>query len=451
MQYITAIDYVLLPFYLVFFAWRVKRMSHKLETADLKKYIFIAFGLRMLGSVGYSMLIQYYYGYGDSFNFYKAGIFFTEQISENPSNISYLFSSFTDTSEWYNAISTDTSSFFLTPSNNLVGRISGIVSYLCFNKYLIISLFFGFFSFMGQWKLFMVFDELNKSKNRKLLALAVLCAPSIWLWSSGLLKDSICLGAAGYMVHILYKFIVKKKFSVLDLLALLFLTYIVFIIKSYIISIFLAGFVIMGISVFFMSIRNKVIRAAAMLFTMAIITVVLYQLDFSDTITDATEKAIEQVKDFQHSYGMTENIEENSRAGFEIGEFDGSLNSILIKSPLAIFTCLFRPFPWESRKVIIFFASLESILVLIFTLFVMIRLGILRFFKTIFVTPHLLFCFSISIFFALIIGFTTFNFGTMIRYKVIFIPFYYFLLVNLYSNYRPQKKNTNPVTAALHT
>lgn len=411
-------------------------MSKKPEAPELKKYLFIAFGLRMLGSVAYCLLIEYYYGYGDSFTFYDGGNFFTEQISRNPGDFSYLFSSFKETADWYNATAVENTGYFLTPSNNMVMRISALLSYLSFNKFILIALFFGYFSFLGQWKLFLVFDDINKHRNRKLLAFALLCTPSIWFWSSGLLKDSICLGAVGFIVHIIYKFTIKKKFSFTELIALVFLIYVVFIIKSYIFSILLAGLVIMLISLFFTSIANKLLRAALLLITITVTAFILYEGDFSDRIKEGTEKAVTQIQEFQQNYETIQDKVEESKAGFGIGEFDPSLNSLILKSPSVVFTCLFRPFLWESKKLIIVFAALESTLLLLCTLFVMIKTGFLRFFKVIFTTPHLLFCFTISIFFCLIIGFTTFNFGTMIRYKAIFLPFYYFLLVNLYSNYR---------------
>ncbi|MEO7044609.1 MAG: hypothetical protein ABI091_04830, partial [Ferruginibacter sp.] len=117
-----------------------------------------------------------------------------------------------------------------------------------------------------------------------------------------------------------------------------------------------------------------------------------------------------------------------------------SLSSLILKSPYVVFSCMFRPFLWESRKVIILFTSLETTLALVLTIFVMFKVKIFNFFRVILTTPYLLFCFTISILFALIIGFTTFNFGTMIRYKIIFLPFYYFMLVNIYSNFRPVEK-----------
>ncbi len=443
-MHITVFDYILLPLYIVFFYWRAKKMSARLQTADLKKYLFIALTFRMLGAFAYSMLIEYYYGYGDSFSFFFGGKVFTEHISKYPSDFTLLFSSFKENAEWHNVLQSDDSSFFETAPNNLMSRISAILSYLSFGKYLIIAMFCGFFSFLGQWKLFLVFDEINQHRNRKLLAIAVLCMPSIWFWSSGLLKDTICLGAMGFIVHILYKFFIKKSFSISNLLLLLFLVYIVYIIKSYILAVFLMGIILMGLSSMITSIKSFIVRLGLIFLSFLAIMVVLYQINFANQLSNITEVAFVQIKGFQNSYEYASDQEENnSKAGFGLGLGDmsnPSINTLILKSPLAVITCLYRPFPWESRKVIIFFASLEAILSLLATLFVIMRLGFIRFVRTILNKPFLLFCFTISILFALLIGFTTFNFGTMIRYKVIFVPFFYFLLVSLYSEYKVSKK-----------
>ena len=129
MQAITVFDYLLLPLYLAFFYWRVKRMSNKIEEADLKKYLLIAFGFRMLGAIGYSMLIQYYYGYGDSFTFYDGGNFYFDQILNKPSNASYLLSGYKESSDWFSAIATDDNAFFYSGSNNLMMRISAVLAF----------------------------------------------------------------------------------------------------------------------------------------------------------------------------------------------------------------------------------------------------------------------------------------------------------------------------------
>ncbi|MEO7048570.1 MAG: hypothetical protein ABI091_24940 [Ferruginibacter sp.] len=437
--HISIFDYLFIPFYLAFFIWRTKKIAKKPEAANLQKYLIAALALRMFGSIAYSMLVEYYYGYGDSFTFYDGGNFFTEQISRSLSNIHYLFASFKETSDWYNSI-TVSNGYFETPSNNMVMRISAVLSYLSFNKFIIIGLFFGFFSFMGQWKLFLIFDELNNHKNRKMLAYAILFSPSIWFWGSGLLKDSICLGSTGFILYILYQFFVKRNFSIFNLISLFFYIYIVTVIKPYITAIILIGLLVMIFSIFMHSIKHRILRYGIILFSLISLGTIIYLSDFSSVITDITKDSISQIKEFQQSYQAVQENVEDSKAGFDLGDFDPSLSSLILKSPYVVFSCMFRPFLWESRKIIILFTSLETTLALVLTIFVMFKVKIFNFFRVIFTTPYLLFCFSISILFALIIGFTTFNFGTMIRYKIIFLPFYYFMLVNIYSNFRPAEK-----------
>lgn len=439
MQIITYLDYLLLPIYLAFFYGRAKKMA--LRFPDFRKFLITAFWLRMLGAVAYGMLVQYYYGYGDSRTFYFGNLVFREAISEDFANFNALFMPFDGVADWFNSVSND--NFFVTPfsahSSNMVMRITTFISYLCFNKYLIISLFFGFFSFVGQWKLFMVLNDINKDRNRKLLAYAVLYTPSIWFWGSGLLKDSICIGGLGLIIHILYKFFVKKKFRIFDIILLAVLYFVISIIKSYIINIVALGIILIFLSTFVKAIKNKALRVIMIFLSIVMGSVLFYISDFSGQIVELTEESISQIESFQGLYTETQNKEESSRAGFGLGELTPTVTGLILKSPAVIFTVLFRPFLWESRSVFILLTSLESTLLLFSTFYLMFKIGFIKFNKMVFGTPALLFCFVTSLLFSLIIGFTTFNFGTMIRYKIIFLPFYYFLLVYLYCNYQQIK------------
>ncbi len=53
--------------------------------------------------------------------------------------------------------------------------------------------------------------------------------------------------------------------------------------------------------------------------------------------------------------------DENSKAGFSIGDMTPTFNSFIQKSPGVIASCLFRPFVWESKKIIILFAAIEAL------------------------------------------------------------------------------------------
>ena len=149
MQYINIIDYILLPVYLYIFYLIVRRRSVNYADADLRKIMLIAFLLRMLGSVGYSLMVQYYYGYGDTFTFYYGSNFLRDHVLQNTDNIKYFFSSAADFKNWFDMEVGDInySGYFGVASNLFVMKISAVVSFLSFNCFLIISVIFGFFSF----------------------------------------------------------------------------------------------------------------------------------------------------------------------------------------------------------------------------------------------------------------------------------------------------------------
>ncbi len=434
MDRILIYDYlILLPYLLLFYAFA--RIMAKHEEPRLRKYLMTAFWLRMLGCVLYSMVMQYYYGYGDSFTYFKGGNFFTDKISEDPSNIRYLFAPVKEIAEWYNASPESDpafSGYFVQPAGNMVMRISAFLSYLSFHRFLIISLFFGFFSFYGQWKMFLVFDDINNKRRSGLLALATLYTPSIWFWGSGLMKDSLCLGALGIMIYILYNLYSKKKVSIIHFVAFLVLFYVVAIVKSYITSILLASLALTVIFIMIRSVKNFAARLSISLFLLLTGVLILSQVDLSGKVKELSEEAVSTISVYQRSYQAAADDQEDSKGGFNIKELNPSIGSILMQAPAVIFTCLYRPFIWESRKVMIFLTALESTLLILCTIYLFYKAGILRFFGSIFKDEYLFFCFVLSMLFAMVIGFTTFNFGTMIRYKIIFLPFFYFLMLRIY-------------------
>lgn len=448
MQKITIVDFALLPIYLGIFYYFVIRKASSYNI-ELKKIFLTAFWLRMFGCIAYSMVLQYYYGgAGDSFTYYEGSDFLHDQIVKNLGNIKYYFVSGREFQQWFNSEVSDANltGYMAIPSANAVMKIAALFSFLAFNKFMIISLFFALFSFAGQWRLFQVFNDYNQGKNQKLLAVAVLYSPSIWFWGSGLMKDSICLGGMGFIIYILYNNIVKRRISLRQWLLLPALIFLVYIIKSYIIIILLASIMVVIFFRYILLLKNILLRIFAIMLFLVVGVIFLALSNFSGQINDLVQESYAQVQTFQQSYQNLQNGDENSKAGFEIGNVDASLSSMVLKSPGVIFSCLYRPFLWESRKIIILFTSLESTLLLLSTLYLLYKTRMTGFFKIIFSNHLILFCFILSILFALIIGFTTFNFGTMTRYKIILMPFYYFMLVTVYTKVNEKESQAQLLT-----
>ncbi len=434
-EIITVYDFVLLPVYLFIFYLIVRKKSKKYERDGLKKIFVTAFVLRMAGSIFYCLLLQYYYGYGDSFGFYQGGNVISHMIQQDITSVKYLFASGKEIVAAAKGMGiADTIPVSMPDdSNAFIMKMSAVLSYFTFNKYMLISISFGFFSFIGIWKLFYVFYNLNQKKNVKLLVFFVLYFPSLWFWGSGLLKEPVCVGALGIIIYLFYKNFMKKKFSITDMAVLLFLLFILTVVKSYITGILLISFLVIPLYKAVSKIKNVVFRILIVILLLFSSIVTLITIDVSPYIKYFVDNSFNQIQVFQKSYQDIQEMEDvGSKANFIVSGIDPSLESILANSPAVIGTCLFRPYVWESKKVIIFFASLEALLTFLITVYILFKTRIYGFFKYTFSNAFMLFCFIFSMLFALVIGYTTFNFGTMIRYKIIFLPFYFFLMIEVY-------------------
>jgi len=116
---------------------------------------------------------------------------------------------------------------------------------------------------------------------------------------------------------------------------------------------------------------------------------------------------------------------EDAASNFSLGsEFDGSFNGLIKIAPVAVGTTFFRPFIWEAHKISQLMAALESLLLMFFTLYILLKAGLLRFIKWIFKDPLLMYCFLFAVVFGVFVGASTLNFGTLVRYKIPCLPFF---------------------------
>ena len=136
MEILTPYDFLLLPVYLFLFYLIVKRKSKKYAAVGLKRIFITAFILRMAGAVGYSLLIQYYYGYGDSFGFYRGGNVLAEMMQQDISAVKYLFASGKDivAAARVMGLGDDVPVSMPNDSNAFVMKLSAILSYFTFYK-----------------------------------------------------------------------------------------------------------------------------------------------------------------------------------------------------------------------------------------------------------------------------------------------------------------------------
>jgi hypothetical protein len=111
---------------------------------------------------------------------------------------------------------------------------------------------------------------------------------------------------------------------------------------------------------------------------------------------------------------------------------------MISKAPQAINVAIFRPYLWEVRNPLMAISALECFALLLFTIYV-IYLKRHVFFKMI-LDPNVIFCLVFSITFAFAVGISTYNFGTLSRYRIPLLPFYVMALALMFHYEKKERK-----------
>ena len=119
-------------------------------------------------------------------------------------------------------------------------------------------------------------------------------------------------------------------------------------------------------------------------------------------------------------------------SGYTLGDLDGSWQNMIKLAPGAVNVTLFRPYLWEVSNPLMALSAIEGLITFIFTLLVLFRVGTQI---PHYVRAEVIFCLVFTIIFAFGVGVSTFNFGTLSRYKIPMLPFYWSALAIIYTSW----------------
>ena len=158
-QYLTIWDLILTPIYLIILIAIARRQREKRypEGHSLRPYFLPGLYVKLGGAIFIGLIYQFYYGGGDTFNFYKHSLIINstlndsfdiwlklitrQPIEENPQIYPYA-----SLMELYS----DPSSYTVAAFCALFGLLNG-------TTYMPIALLFAYFSFTGVWAMYRTF------------------------------------------------------------------------------------------------------------------------------------------------------------------------------------------------------------------------------------------------------------------------------------------------------
>jgi hypothetical protein len=273
------------------------------------------------------------------------------------------------------------------------------------------------------------------------LAIAIIYLPTFVFWSSGILKDPLCTGMIGFLTFSVYNLLIKRKSIFKNSIIAIVSAIILGTVKMYILVSYLPFLLLFVVLHYVQKANSPLVKGLLFAGIIMLISLCVYLLtdNLKEEMGDlALDKIAVSVKTKQANF---ENISSLAESSFSLGvDFDGTSISLLKIAPAAIVATLFRPYLWESKKVSTLLSSLESLVLMLFTLYVFFKVGLVKIITGIISDPMILFCLLFALLFSLFVGATTLNFGTLVRYKVPCMPFYIISLVMLLQRKKDAQK-----------
>jgi len=442
MQYITITDFVLLPIYLFVVFVFASYFKNKYYPKDhpLRRFFMPAFTFKIIGAVLLGIIYQFYYKGGDTLNYWHQ----TEVINSSFSDsIGIWFRLITGSAEIYDVdvykYTTQLFWYGRSSPEYLISIIGAIIGLFTMTTYLPTAVIFSALSFIGVWKMYVVFTKLYPRLTKQ-LAFAILFIPSVIFWGSGFMKDTITLTCIGWITHFFYKVFFENKKIILNSAWALFFLYVIFIIKSYIVMAFLPAVLLWGVGLMSYKIKDKrlILFVRYFLYASAIGGIALIGGRLQSEMFG--EYNIESLgyKSFTTREYLYKMSTETDGSGYTLGDMDPTLMGMLQRAPEGVNVTLFRPYLWEARKPIVMVSAIESLLYLIFTIVAIVRNNPIRLVQRVMADETLQFCLIFTLVFAFAVGISTSNFGSLVRYKIPCLPFYTAFLIILY--YPPKQE-----------
>jgi len=440
MTYLSLVDILVPAVLLLLFYFIGKKAQHRhIESEPYYKYFVPALFVKVLGGAAVCLVYAFYYSGGDTTGYYHDNTCVVNLFMQQPmAALRYTFAEIT-TQNWFDFnYQTDWPYYIFDSHAVWVTKFTWVLSLITFNSFIGQTMLLSFLTFFSMWRLYKIF-VMEFPAIQKGLAFAILFIPSVDFWGSGLLKDTITLSAAAIFTTSVYYIIKLKRSYMVNTLYLLFAAWVLIKIKPYICFALMPGTLIWLASYQLEKIKNKVLKSffTPILIVVAIFFGVILLKNMGTSLGSySLDTVLERAAISQQE--LKKDIYQGS--SFDIGEFDPTVSGVLSKAPIAIGTALFRPFIWETYNPAMFVSGIENLGILIFTIYLLIQLRIINFFRLLTKNHLLFFSFSFSIFFAFSVGLSSSNFGALVRYKIPAIPFFVSTLLITSYYYQSKKR-----------
>jgi hypothetical protein len=253
----------------------------------------------------------------------------------------------------------------LMNESRLLIKINAILNVIGLKNYFFNSITFILMAFVGEFLIFKSLILKFKFKNPKILFWSLFLFPSIFLWSSGILKEPLIILSFGLILNFL---IINGKSKWMNISSLIIAALIIFKVKFYIFICFFPALISYVISE---KTRFKPIR---IIFTIcAIIAVIIFAMGKMDNSYNPLRILSQKQNDF---ITLSELFDTGS--AYKISPIEPTISSLIKAIPMGAINGFFRPFPNNINNILQFFPLIENILLYLMVLYLLFKILFLK-------------------------------------------------------------------------
>ena len=381
------------------------------RSSPIRKYFFSALVIKLLAGIGVGVLYFYHYGYGDTIGYHQDAIRLSGLFINNFNEyFKVLIGSSIDNSQFIYC--NQPRAFFLVKLLSVTHLVTG-------QDYWISGIYFSLFSFIGFWALANSLAD-HFSSNKLSIVISLLFFPSVVFWSSGIIKESLAMGALMFVIKLLIDWLFIHNIGWKRIALGAMLLFLVWQLKYYYLGVFLMVTVPLTITEMIKLRTPKRLSKYVIYCFSAVLLIGLVSLLHPNFYLSNILDVIVQNHDLYVIDSRPDQL-------IHYGDLQPTLWSVGFYFPLAIWSGLFRMGLWEANQLIEYLVGFENLVLLLLTI------GAVTQFPKLKKSPHNLLIYTAILYTIALAGFLALsapNLGTLARYKLGFLPVFLLLITS---------------------
>ncbi|MFD2248074.1 hypothetical protein [Pontibacter ruber] len=415
----SVLVYVLNILLLAGMVWVLRKQSY---TSSLGYAFYPGLVFKLSCGVLLGLLYQYHYGAGDTLTYFNGSLQLTA-LARQDSGAYLRLLLFNDFGSEALRASLPFTSFPDFSNSFFIIKIISLLNLLTGSSYYLNALYFSLFSFWGSAKLAAILSKYYP-EARAAAIIAFLFFPSIIFWGSGLLKDGIMMGSMCWLVAFALELGKGQPVKPITLILLPFMLYIFVRMKLFLaavlLPVLLAYLLIRWLAKYKPAFRKVGVQVMVLLMMTVLAGAALTQIGVIYNLDFIFEQVVKN-----HEVLLAQSLH---GPHISLDNLEPTFASMLRHASEAFLSSIYRPFVWESRQSLYLLTGAENLLLLVLTVLSIASFVNGKYKVSLFYVALLIYILVA----ATMIGLSTPNFGSLSRYRIAFLPFLVYLLLQSY-------------------